>query len=414
MTQDIPSESAIERSPEEVLKPQARQQPQLLKPIDSGLVLRETTSEEHLPSIRPWVRAVGLFLVGSFSLGVGLTAIWPYRVVVRGQGQIRPLGESSVIHSPFTGRVNAVRVQDDQSVVRGQVIAELNAEDLRGKQSELNLNRKALGQQEQAIILQNRAAVEAASEDVEKAEAALRLAESEFSRYSQLADSGAIASIQLDEKRANLEVAKSNVEKARQSVKELVSQRQRDLSRLSQEVSTNLQESEKVKRDLGITLVRSPVSGVIHSLALRNPAQVVVEGQELARVAPVNREILAKVFIPAESIDDIEIGQTADLRIIGCPFPDFGTMKGRVISISPDAVSAQTAQQIQPSPSSSAQATESYPRYEVTVQPSGRTLESGSRKCELKLGMDFEADITTRIETVMTFLLRKARLIAGR
>jgi multidrug resistance efflux pump len=310
--------------------------------------------------------------------------------------------------------VNAVRVQDDQSVVRGQVIAELNAEDLRGKQSELNLNRKALGQQEQAIILQNRAAVEAASEDVEKAEAALRLAESEFSRYSQLADSGAIASIQLDEKRANLEVAKSNVEKARQSVKELVSQRQRDLSRLSQEVSTNLQESEKVKRDLGITLVRSPVSGVIHSLALRNPAQVVVEGQELARVAPVNREILAKVFIPAESIDDIEIGQTADLRIIGCPFPDFGTMKGRVVSISPDAVSAQTAQQIQPSPSSSAQATESHPRYEVTVQPSGRTLESGSRKCELKLGMDFEADITTRIETVMTFLLRKARLIAGR
>ena len=51
--------------------------------------------------------------------------------------------------------------------------------------------------------------------------------------------------------------------------------------------------------------------------------------------------------------------------------------------------------------------------YEVTLRPDGTVLRSKTRRCDLRIGMDLTADITTRVETVLGFLLRKARLSAG-
>jgi HlyD family secretion protein len=51
--------------------------------------------------------------------------------------------------------------------------------------------------------------------------------------------------------------------------------------------------------------------------------------------------------------------------------------------------------------------------YEVTLRPEGTVLQSGSKQCKVKLGMDITADVTTRIETMLSFVMRKARLISG-
>jgi len=51
--------------------------------------------------------------------------------------------------------------------------------------------------------------------------------------------------------------------------------------------------------------------------------------------------------------------------------------------------------------------------YVVTLRPDHTQLRSSSRSCELRLGMDLRADITTRVETVLQFLLRKSRLLVG-
>ena len=385
-----------------------------VRPLESGLVLRQTTAEEFLPSVRPWVRLVGLVMVGSFMTGVGLMAVWPYRVVVRGPGQIRPSGETSVINAPVAGRVLALKVRSNQTVQQGQVIAELDRADLEGKRRELAQSRGALERERQALRLRSEAAVKQARQDVRRAEAALRLASTELQRFSQLVDSGAIAPMQLDEKRANFEVARSELDKARQGVAEVLSSQQAELSRLAKEFAAHEGERAQVSRNLGITQVRAPVSGVLYSLSLRNPQQVVAQGQELARIAPSDRDLIAKVLVRSEDIDNLEVGQRADLRLAGCPYPDFGTLRGKVISVSPDALtttealgSSLSSPGVQPSSPASTVG------YEVTVQPEASQLKAGGRHCSLRAGMDFRADITTRTETVLRFLLRKARLVSG-
>lgn len=385
----------------------------VVRRLESGLVLRDATPKEFLPSVRPWVRAVGLVMVGSFVAGVGLMAVWPYRVVVRGPGQIRPSGEISVINAPLAGRVRALRVLSNQMVQKGQVIAELDPADLEGKREELANRQAALERQQRAVLRQNVAAVASAQQEVEKAQAALSLAQNEYERFSSLVGSGAIAPLQLDEKRANLELSQANLTKAEQAVQELLASQQAELSRLAQNSATDAGERAQVERTLAITQVRAPVSGVLYSLSLRNPQQVVTEGQELARIAPSDRELVAKVVVRSEDIDNVKTGQRVDLRITGCPFPDFGTLVGKVSAIAPDALPAQSQSGASPGAPSAAEPISAGGGYEVTVQPEGTVLQAGTRRCEVKLGMDFTADITTRIETVLSFLLRKARLISG-
>ncbi|TVS02452.1 MAG: HlyD family efflux transporter periplasmic adaptor subunit [Cyanobium sp. PLM2.Bin73] len=351
-------------------------------------------------------------MIGSFVVGLGLMAVWPYRVVVRGMGEIRPSGETSMIHAPLAGRLRVLRVRSNQTVQEGEVIAELDPADLESKREELADRHSALERQQQAVVQQSEAAVAAAREEVAKAQATLNLAETEYQRFSQLVLSGAIAPLQLEEKRANLAVARSNLTKAEQTVQEVFASQQAELSRLAQDSAAGAGERAQVERNLALIQVRAPVSGVLYSLSLRNPQQVVAEGQALAQIAPSGRELVARVLVRSEDINNLEIGQRADLRISGCPFPDFGTLKGQVNAIEPDAVSGQ----VQPLPRDGAPPVirgEGSGMYAVNVQPDAPALVSGSRRCELKMGMDVQGDITTRVDTVLSFLLRKARLISG-
>ncbi|EDY37257.1 secretion protein HlyD [Cyanobium sp. PCC 7001] len=361
------------------------------------------------------MRFAGGFLLGSFLSGVALMAIWPYRVVVRASGSVRPGGETSLVHAPRDGRVGEIRIQPNQVVEQGQVIAVLDPADLEGQQLRLQQDQAALESQLTAQLQEDRAVLAAAKLEVDKARATLALATSESQRYSQLMESGAASREQMEEKAASLSVARSNLAK---SLREVEQQRHRGESaeaRLAQQLAQNRAEQAQLARDLGRTLVRAPVGGVVFTVALRNPLQVVVAGQELARIAPKGSELLVKVLVSSEDIANVKAGQRADLRLAGCPFPDFGTLRAEVLSVAPDAfVSAGVADPGgMPAPSGSGNVGVGASGYEVTLRPESRELRSRSRSCALRLGMDLTADITTRVETVHQFLLRRTRLILG-
>jgi multidrug resistance efflux pump len=381
-------------------------------PVDAGLVLSEATSEQFLPPVRIWVRLAGLTLLGSFAAAIALMAVWPYRVVVRGGGVVRPTGETSVINAPFAARVRQVLVRPNERVQVGQVLALLDPADLEGKQQQLSQSERALALQARALINQGEAALQSAELEVEKSEAALRFAEAEYRRFEQLAGTGSITATQLQEKEENYNVARSNLAKARQAVAEQRSRNLNDQAQLEKELAGNRADAGQIARDLAKTSLTAPVPGVLFSLNLRNPGQMVAAGEELARIAPSQAGLLVKVLVPSQDITNVEVGQRADLRITGCPYPDFGTLRAKVVSIAPEA-------SLPPADRDAARGPGAPPPsvqpggYEVTLLPDGTQLRSGSRSCELRLGMDLSADITTRVETVLQFLLRKARLSTG-
>ncbi|MBH8554788.1 hypothetical protein I8751_21005 [Nostocaceae cyanobacterium CENA357] len=88
----------------------------------------------------------------------------------------------------------------------------------------------------------------------------------------------------------------------------------------------------------------------------------------------------------------------------------YGTLSGRVKDISPDAIFTISYTNILPTPDVKSNNAKTG-TYEVTIQPESRELTAGKQKCTLQLGMEGRADIISRQETVLKFILRKARLL---
>jgi HlyD family secretion protein len=377
--------------------------------------LRSASVEEFLPSVRPWVRGAGVLLVGGFVAGVALLSVWPYRVIVRAPGSVRPSGEIRLVHAPRDGRVRQVLAQPNQVVEEGAVLAVLDSADLEGRRVQLQQAGQALASQLDSQRRENQAALQAAELEVQKAQAGYDLARSEYQRYRQLVSSGAASREQMEEKVAAQSVARSTLAKAERDVEQQRSRGETALAVLEQQRADNRADQAQLVRDFGRMEVRAPVRGVVFSTALRNPLQVVAAGQELVRIAPQDSRMLVKVLVPTEEIANVEPGQEAHLRLGGCPFPDFGTLPARVVSVSPDAQAGLAA--ADPGLSASGSGGDGGGLggggYLVTLAPERTELRSASRSCALRPGMDLRADITTRVETVLQFLLRRARLAVG-
>lgn len=98
------------------------------------------------------------------------------------------------------------------------------------------------------------------------------------------------------------------------------------------------------------------------------------------------------------------------MRVSACPYSDYGTLKGTVTAIAPDAAFPQPDNSHTSSTANTPSQQTGAAFYEVAIEPNNRSLGKGNNQCAIQLGMEGQTDIVTREETVMKFLLRKARL----
>ncbi|MEO1005872.1 MAG: HlyD family efflux transporter periplasmic adaptor subunit, partial [Cyanobacteria bacterium J06638_38] len=174
---------------------------------------------------------------------------------------------------------------------------------------------------------------------------------------------------------------------------------------LEQTLSRDRSELKQITRDMEQTVIKAPENGVLFQLSLSNPSQTVSPGSEIARIAPDDTSLAIETLVSASDISNVELNQKAQVRISACPYPDYGTLKGVVQEISPDAIPLENNDS---STSSLNQAS----TYKVRLKPDSQILSQGKNQCTLQLGMEGKADVITKEETILKFLLRKARLIA--
>jgi multidrug resistance efflux pump len=74
-------------------------------------------------------------------------------------------------------------------------------------------------------------------------------------------------------------------------------------------------------------------AGIIQELNLRHRSQVVRLGEVLAQIAPNQLPLQIKAQAAAQHIGKVEVGQTVQMQVSACPYPDYGTLKGVVQTI---------------------------------------------------------------------------------
>ncbi len=278
--------------------------------------------------------------------------------------------------------LNAARSKRD----RYQPIAEIGA-----------LSKNQL-EQAQLEVQQQQQAVEAARAKVQRVQAALNPSNAEV----------AIASEQIAQAKAAAEVNKATLDKDR-----LILLQQR--IEIQQQLDRDTRELQQVETDLSQTVITATANGIVSKLNLRNPGQTVRPGEEIAEIVPSEASLEIKAAVTTEDKSKLKLGQNVQMRVSACPYPDYGTLKGKVSQISADTVKPQnnSATATDSTTASSRNPNAATAFYEVTIEPESLTLGQGKNQCLLQLGMDGRVDIISREETVLQFLLRKAKLILG-
>jgi multidrug efflux pump subunit AcrA (membrane-fusion protein) len=183
---------------------------------------------------------------------------------------------------------------------------------------------------------------------------------------------------------------------------------------IEQTVERDTRELKQVEIDLSQTAITATADGIISKLNLRNSGQTVRPGEEMAQIVPSDAPLVVKAAVASENKSKLKIGQNVLLRVSACPYPDYGTLKGKVKAISPDTFSPQknSNDALTSTTATGQKAVAGGAFYEVTIEPESLALHHGEKLCSIQLGMEGRVDIISREETVLQFFLRKARLIA--
>jgi multidrug efflux pump subunit AcrA (membrane-fusion protein) len=260
----------------------------------------------------------------------------------------------------------------------------------------------ATEQQEQAVEAQ-KATVEGEKRAVDRQKQAVAAAAAKLQGVSSaLNPSDAVVAVAREKIAQEKAAGEATLARSKQERQQLI-QRQVEFEN---KLNRDRQEIQQLDRELKQTALRSPVSGIIQKLNLRNISQVVRSGEIVAEISPTQAPLTISAKVAAGDINKVRTGQTVQMRVSACPYPDYGTLNGIVSAISPDAI-AQT----DTSQSSLQNLKSAGGFYEVKIQPETLKLSDDKGECAIVIGMEGTADIIAKNESILTFILRKARLM---
>ena len=110
---------------------------------------------------------------------------------------------------------------------------------------------------------------------------------------------------------------------------------------LIKQIKSDQHEITQVKLEMAKTLITTPNAGVILRLNLRNLNQSIRNGDEIAQIYPVNAPLVIKVKVATQDRGKLKLNQLSQMKVSAYSYPDYGLLKGKVISISPDVIIPQ-------------------------------------------------------------------------
>jgi len=354
-------------------------------------------NDQFLPPVSRWTTLGGILMVATFGGAIALASVTKYSTTVKADAIVRPAGEMRVVQAATEGTVESIAVSENQTVKAGDAIAVVDASSLGNQKKQL-----------QEIVSGSQTAAAQINQqlrDLENqilASAQFQTTQGESSTQQQLVESALV----------KLAASLPDVaEKLGRSRRILLVKR----SSIQQQLIQAKKQLNQIESKLENSVIRAPADGTIFRLEVRNTGQTVQAGSAIAQIVPSGVPLVIKAKVTSQDIARIQIGQPVQMRISALPFPDYGTLKGTVSEIAPDAIAPQN-------PANNLGG--SY--YEVSIKPEKTyltKLESASgnffggsqanvpRQYAIQSGMDGRADIITGQETVLTFVLRKARLM---
>jgi adhesin transport system membrane fusion protein len=356
-------------------------------------------------------------MLAVLAAAVGWAAVARVDMITRGEARVIPEGREQVIASLEGGILRELLVREGDAVRAGQPLALLDPTRVEAVQAEGQAKRLAL----RAAIA--RATAESTGQplrfgpELKEARAPVAAETASFqARQRSLQEAVAITQRSLALLEKELGVAESmsakglmsevEVMRVRRQFNDLSLQVQERINRHRQEASVELArlqteltqlEENLVVRDDAVkrTTLVSPVNGLVKQIRTNTVGGVVAGGAPLMEIVPVGDKVLVEMRVKPADIGFLRVGQAAEIKLTAYEFTVYGSMSGKVVTISPDALGDPER----------AQAPDGT-WYRALVEADRSTLQAGGKPLAAIPGMAGTAEVNVGERTVLSYLLR--------
>ena len=159
------------------------------------------------------------------------------------------------------------------------------------------------------------------------------------------------------------------------------------------DVVSEMSELEKVipalEDRVGRTVVRAPVTGIVNRLNFRTSGGYVQQGDVMLELVPTGDSLVIEAKILPRDISNIRPDDAVRIRLSAYDSTRYGTVDGKVIRISPDAITNQDTQES---------------HYLIDVSIEGTLLDESGQQVTYMPGMTATVDVLSGKRSVLEYL----------
>jgi membrane fusion protein len=345
-------------------------------------------------------------------------------------GWLVPQGGLIHVATRSSGTLTKLLVKEGDSVTAGQPIARVHlASVLASGEGAGAAARRALSSETTAIAAQRSAEekkladesvalgpklsslarqIVQARHQVALQEQQVRLAELDVQRFIRLADTGAIAPRQVDDRRSNLVTQQQSLARLRSDLQAMAQQaadvvaRQRaipaDLAQAragealaraqvaQKEVQTSVEDSDVVVASVGGRVLALPA----------DVGQTLAAGATIATIELKNSRLEAELYVPSSAVGFVRAGESVRLKYQAFPHEKFGTADAAIVSVSRTILSPADVAL----PGSGIQ----QPVFRVHASLASQAMKAYGQTVPLQPGMLLTADIVLERRNLLEWL----------
>lgn len=301
-------------------------------------------------------------------IAAAVWSVWLFRArvtvyEVSNKTRLEVRGAAFPVNSALAGRIAVVEARLGQTVKKGALLFRLDAPveekqlatarvrlaaidpQIESTTGELRATRGAVA----AEVAAGGAAARQAKARSQEAQIQAQLAAKEAERYKRLSE--AVSPMEIERVTTNAEIRRASYKTSSLDVRRLRSEQRtrrragevrvaalrRELTTLEGEKQALLASVAELEQVLERRNIRAPVDGYLGELQPLHAGSFVAEGAKLATLMPMGELVLVAEFEPASALGRIRPQQSAELRLTGFPWLEFGAVKARVSQVATEA-----------------------------------------------------------------------------
>ncbi|MBI3399578.1 MAG: HlyD family type I secretion periplasmic adaptor subunit [Deltaproteobacteria bacterium] len=198
---------------------------------------------------------------------------------------------------------------------------------------------------------------------------------------------------EMEAQKSLTEQARNGIEEARKNLDALKKEREKsifsDIVASEKSIASIEGEVVKANKRTDQEQLYSPVDGTVHGLASYTIGGVVTPAQPVVTIVPEGTPLIVEAMLLNSDIGFVKAGQEAEVKLDTFPFQKYGTVKGNVTWLSPDAVDDEKLG----------------PVYKMKVAMERQSIKVHGKETLIAPGMTLSVEVKTGERRIIEFFL---------